>query len=626
MSHEVLLISGDSSRDQGARRLLLAEHAASHIPGAQSWKTLSTPTTVLAIVATRPLGGTVVRTDRFARETRVTLALSEDGASRARKAGDRSRELGAEAAHISIRLPSEGGVCVATDGTAFIPSFWAHHISEFFFSTHLASMFSLGLPAAGDVQGMLEYLVMLHPLGERTIFERARLLTAGTELSYSSRGNISRSTKRLFVPSDDGMSDDEAIRELATVWPQVIADLTASHPDTRLAVGLSGGLDSRFIASEFARQGYSPLTYTYGSLTTREASVATRLADALSLDNLRISVTPDRLMPDAIGLMQRLDGSHSPAEMYEDWFADQLRDVTQTIVNGLAGGPLWGDEKALGLKGHDLVLSAQLKRYTPELARLSQLLSPDIRDSAAELIRSGLSESLQEWDTDERSDAVVFWKAHNRQFRWGNMLTAAMRRNGLSTAAPFLDGRFLRYAARLTPAQRLNGRLYLRAHTELYPDSALLPRSDDGNALVALDHVYWTNSTPLALQLARLATHHPTSASRRAIRRLYESGTSVAQVHASMNRPADRLARRRFVFPSDLWLRTEPIYRQRLIDLLEASPAGGPISQTALASSIASLREGRAQHPLLLAKVGALNAWLLEAQRRSNLRSTALLN
>lgn len=625
MSYELLLVGGVPGPDQHARRMLLMEHAAARVPGVHEWKILSTPTTVAAVVATHPEGGTVVEIDSTPQETQIVLALSKPGAMRVQELNIDRRELGAEAAHVSIRLPSMGGCQVSTDGTAFIPSFWGHHRSEFYFATHLASLISLGVSSSGDTQGMLEYLVMLHPLLDRTVFAGARALTAGSEINCDASGHISHSTKRLFTPSDESMSDEEALDELSSLWPEVIADVCRSYAGTPLAAGLSGGLDSRFIAAELSRQGHSPLAYTYGSLETHEATAAAELADVLGFDHLRIAVTSDRLMPDALALAHRLDGSHSPAEMYEDWFSDRLRSIAGAVVNGLAGGPLWGDDKAVGVHGHDPVLSAQMRRYGSELARIRQLLSPDLVDAAEPLIRSGLSESLSEWDTDGRSDIVVYWRVYNRQFRWGNMLTTAMRRNGIPMAAPFFDSRFLRYASRLTPAQRLNGNLYLRAHLEFYPESSRVPRSDDGNALVALDHVYWSGESPLLLQLAKLATRHPVSAGRRLTRRLYENGAVLLQERTSMSQPADRLMGRNTVFPADLWLKSEPSYRQRLIEFLEASPTKAPISDSAFTQAISGLRSGQDRNALLMAKIGTLNAWLACAHERERLRTAALL-
>ncbi|HSN43410.1 MAG TPA: asparagine synthase C-terminal domain-containing protein [Propionibacteriaceae bacterium] len=612
MSHEILLIAGRSEALPRARRLAMLDHAARAVPGFASWSVVESPAASAALVVTSPVGGSFAQLTRTAGGGRITVATTRRGL--ALREGE-SALHGAEAGHVRVFLGPDDSVVVDTDGVGFLPAFWGVDDHTLFVSTHLASLVSLGLPGDVDDRGLIEYLTMLHPMQERTLLQAASLLSAGSSLKW--RDVTADITRRpLFVPSADSLSDDDVVAAFAEIWPDVIGDAVGG-PD-RMTLGLSGGLDSRAIAEMAVGLGHRPVTYTYGAADTREAAVAARVAGVLGLPHLNVPISDDRLLANSHATLPLLDGAHSASEMYELWFADLLRSSTDVVVNGLAGGPLWGDDKAVGLTDPAAVLDRQWKRYASEVLTITPFLSADLREGAEDVIRRSLAESLGAWDLAARPDMVIFWKIANRQLRWGNMLTTALRRAGLRTEAPFLDSRFLTLAARLTPDQRRNGRLYLRVHREVFPSTAGLGRSDDGNAPRWLDHVYWSGESSFVHQLGVLASHHPISG----IRRGWRLGTQVAfsrlRSQFSVSGPADHEDARRAVFPSDVWLRTRRPYAERLIDLLEAGQGCSLISTDAVSQAVDGIRSGNPTVPALtLGKVAAAQIWLGDYKRRA---------
>jgi asparagine synthase (glutamine-hydrolysing) len=548
----------------------------------------------------------------------VRLATSALGCEVAAAGPARGVAAGAEAGHIAVRAGRDGDVEVWTDGTAFLPCFWGCVDERLLVSTHLATLVSLGLPAAVDAGGVLQYLVMLHPLGRRTLLRDAQLLPPGGRLRWSPERGARCSSRPVFTPDPSALTDDEAVAEYRAVWHEVVRDLYDRNGGSRTVLGLSGGLDSRAIAAAGASAGIRPLSYTYGERRQREVVTAQRVAAALQLPHLLVPVTDDRLLRDAAQVAARLDGAHGPAEMYESWFDDRLRSFADVIVNGLAGGPLWGDDKAVGLRDPAAVLNRTAQRYAGEAAIVAPFVGADAGDVAA-AIRADLADSLFEWDLAARADAVIFWKLQNRQLRWGTMLVNALRRGGLRIEAPFLDSRFLAFAARLTADQRRNGRLYLRVHREVFPAVAGIGRSDDGNSPQGLDHVYWSGDASYLRQLRSLARRHPVSAARRAARRAGQVGAGTVAARGGPTAPADLLAHRASVFPADLWLRTRPVYAAGLADLLETAADTTPIlSEHHVREAASAVRSGAPTAPALtLAKVATAGLWLRDYADRA---------
>lgn len=623
MSHELLLVAGDLEPTARARRRRLVIHAAAQVPGAVDWVLAENEHATLAIVTTYPSGGSAILNEEDAQGTVVTLGASETAAKTAARdqAGQR---LGAECGHIKVILHRDATVAISTDGTGFLPSYWAATDGEFLFATHLASLVSLGADPRPDDAAMLEYLVMLQPLGRKTILRQVALFPAGGQLRLVPRQAPRMEINHLYAPSDEQMVDAEAVSEFSSVWTTVIQDMFGRTCGSRAAMGLSGGLDSRAIGLESVRNGFRPHAFTYGTLETRAGQVACEIARLLELDHTMLPVTEGRLLKEPSTTSMMLDGAHSPAEMYEFWFADSLRTFTDVVINGHAGGPLWGDDKAIGIDDRSLLIDRLTERYSPEIAQLQTLLNEDAGAAAHEALHTSLSESLQEWDIAARPDMVIFWNIYNRQFRWGNMLTSALRRSGLRIEAPFLDSRFLRFSARLTPAQRMNGRLYLQVHRKVFSATARVSRSDDGNAPQHLSHLYWSGNLSFERQFAHFATQHPISAGRRAGLHLQRVAAARLQSRGLLPHLSDHYTARHAVFPADLWLRTSSAYRQRLLEFAEATPPLSIVSAKSMDRVLEDLRTGCIQvGALRIAKIATLQAWIADYARRAELRQSA---
>ena len=618
MSHELLLLSGAPGAAPQERRRRVLEHAARQVPGAAEWQVVEDERTAVALVVTTPAGGTSAIAERADDGCATVVVATSSEAARAAVDGAAGRHSGAEHGHVKVALRPDGTVDITTDGTGIIPSFWSGGRDGLAFATHLGSLVSLGVPPALDEVGALEYLVMLQPLRTRTVLAAASLLPAGGRLVAAPGSAPQTSVERLYAPSDDRMGDAEAVHEFARLWPVVIGDVLTRARDERLALGLSGGLDSRAIALACTRLGRRPHAFTYGASSSRPARVAAEVAGILQLTHTLLPLTEDRLMPGPDRLAGLLDGAHSPAEMYELWFGPDLAEFADVVVNGHGGGPLWGDEKALGITDPAALLDALEQRYAAEVAAVTPFLAGGVAESARDVFRACLAASLDEWDPRRRPDMVSFWNVNNRQFRWGNMLSTALRRSGVRLEAPFMDARFLTFSARLTPEQRRNGRLYLRVHRELFAETAAVPRSDDGNPPSRLSHLYWSGESSFAHQFTRFARQHPVSAARRASRRVQGTVAHRLQQSPRLAPVGEQHLSRHSVFVADVWLRNSAAYRARLLDLLGASSSPPMLSADALGRAVGQVADGGARSGALrLARIATVQAWSQEFDRRA---------
>lgn len=615
MSHELLVLVGPPHREAQERRAVLVGHAARAVPGSASVKRVESVTTVAAVVATTRAGGTVTQVASTAGGTRVSLALGATGLL----AAESDVVHGAEGAHATVLLAEAGSVAISADGAGAIPFYWWADGETLIASTHLATLVSLGAPAVADERGVVEYLTFHHPLGTRTILAGAQQLEAGAVLEWDRTAHRVRRRRALFELSQTPPRTDEAVLDdFAQTWEQVIADAFADGG--RVGISLSGGMDSRTIAGEAARQGRAGISFTYGDTRSAEVRVAVKVAEALHLPHLSIPVRDADVLAGARETLAHLDGAHSPNEMYDTWFTDVLRTAVDTVVNGHAGDPQWGNAKGIGLTDRDAVRGVLWNRYRAYAAGAARFLEGDLGQKAETLAQESLVASLEGADFSTRGDGAVAWAMEHRQRRWGNMLITALRRTGLRPQTPFLDRRFLALSSTFSPKQRLNGALYLRAQKTLFDATAEIPRSDDGNAPRGLSHLYWSSDTPRIRQLAGLAARHPVSGSRRGANHGLDLVLGRAGRYAGGADLAARRALDRAVFPSDAWLRERPVYALRLQALLQ-EPSAALVSGEAVEQTVRSIASGAPDAPApVLGRVAALNGWLADYQEREAAR------
>ncbi len=530
---------------------------------------------------------------------------------------EEARSVGSEAGHVRITIEPDGRVRVSGDGIGAVPVYWFADEHGLYVSTHLASLVSLGVPARLDQGASLEYLVLLHPLGDQTILNGVRVLPPGGLLEWSPLGGARVQARPIFTPNNDAMSDAEAIETFEDVWKTLLGEMFERNAERRVALGVSGGLDSRAVAAGSALVGARPLTFAYGTEQVIESRVAAEVAATLGFDHLQLPVVDERLMPAAPSILARLDGVHSPAEMYELWFGQTLSTVADVLVNGAGGGPLWGDEKSMGLRQPNEIVNATVRRYGGAIAAIRPFLDADVRDGLTSVLADGVASSLSTWSGWDRSDLSVFWRIANRQVRWGNALVTAVRRGGMRSETPFLDSRFLRFCAALTAEQRLNGRLHLKVQRQVFTRTAGIGRGDDGNSPDSLNHVYWSSDRGYGAQLAQLASRHPIAGLRRVGRRAGAVGARRLDQRYAANAVTKWWDERTNVFPLDLWAQTRATFADRIATFVQSSMAvPGLVSEDAIAAAVSALQAGRGVPVATVAKVASLGHWLSDFESR----------
>src|SRR5699024_9550829 len=370
-----LAVAGPRRSADRARRRTVISHAAEQMPSRISHQILETECATVALVQTAPVGGSIGDVRRDRESGRGALAVTDAGLQTAMSTSD-PHEHGAEAGHVLIEADVDQ-VTMVTDGLGFVPAYWGESDGSLMLSTHLASLVSLGLAADPDEQAVAEYVVHMHPWGHRTLLRGAELLAPGGALRWQV-GEPARVTARpLYTPGAPAMTDDEAIAEFTALWPQVLEQRRDRSGTRRTAVALSGGLDSRAIAAGCVGIGWHPMTYTYGSLRNDETRTAVQIAERLQVPQVVIPVDNDHVLRELPRILAAMDGAHTPGEMYESWFDDRLRSFADVIVNGMIAGPMWGDDRTMGMTDPDTVARQLQSRFAGAVSAAAPFVRPE---------------------------------------------------------------------------------------------------------------------------------------------------------------------------------------------------------------------------------------------------------
>ena len=582
MSIELLVLTGGPEEEERRRREMLVNHAASKFRGNYNWKIVSRGQVTLALVSS--VGSTVSNSiwEIGANHQKMVVGVvgNKDLQSRlSSEAGVEPASWGGENGCILVEVNSQGNrLKIVNDGVGFFPSFYVAEGECFRFSTSLHALVSLGLSPEWDMTGVIEYLATLNPFGGRTLLRSARELPPGSVLTWQNAGRVRLTSDSLLAPcrkSDPEMTAEQLIEQFQQTWHAVM-DRLRRRFSGRVGLGLSGGLDSRAIANGLVDRGFYPLSFTYGSTDQDDVRGASLVANRLNLKHLRIPVRDDCKLRDADFALEALDGSHSPFEMYEAWFINDLKAVSDCLINGATGDMFLGSDIGCAIQDAAAAREFILHKYANSLHRILRFLDDK---TAGDRFARGLDESLAPYVSGQYDCPTMYWNLANRQRRWGFSLNSVVRRAGFQYENPFFDAEFLGFASRIPVALRAGGRLYLRIHQQLFSKTSDLSCTRMGFAPKQLDDHLYVDVTRIRRQssfhlgrLINLMPSHPATAGKYSL-------DVVASYRRGLLRKLGMsrgLGRTHLVFDHGTWLHANGRYRQRYVDLLDRARSDVP--------------------------------------------------
>lgn len=133
--------------------------------------------------------------------------------------------------------------------------YWTVRSGNLYFASELKALLAIpGLSLRLDEEGLAEYLTFGYPLGDRTLFDGVRLMLPGCVLKVCD--GVVRMERYWKPDMGEGRTAprlEECVEELDALLDR--ACRRRGRVGARVALGLSGGRDSRILAGYLAREG-----------------------------------------------------------------------------------------------------------------------------------------------------------------------------------------------------------------------------------------------------------------------------------------------------------------------------------------------------------------------------------
>jgi asparagine synthase (glutamine-hydrolysing) len=339
-----------------------------------------------------------------------------------------------------------------------------------------------------DRMALAQHLLIGYPLGKRTLLENVYRLPPATSI------RIGKSPSRIIIDqlyrfncelkADSRRSVKDNAAELAVLFSQACAARAA--PNGKNVISLSGGFDSRAIASCFHRVGISFCAATFLDFTGRAAPdvpIARQVAGLFQAEWELLTLEP----PPARDVLKLLRVKNGMNPLYMSFllaFLDRIRrswgsDVV--FVSGEIGDRLLPDRRpSVDFAGIaelvDHLISQEPKLPFDTVAALTGLKPAEILGE--------LHDHISSYPERDWTKKYTHFVTYERIFKW---LTEGEDRNRCYfwSATPYSAFEFANFAVRCPDEQKSYYGLYREFLLQLSPAAAAIEHAGTGAAVIS---------------------------------------------------------------------------------------------------------------------------------------------
>jgi len=307
--------------------------------------------------------------------------------------------------HFALVVEGDQSLWAAVDPLRSIPLFYRRHGSSVLLSDSANLLLRRDEPLALDQTAAAAVLKAGYTLGDATLYPDVKELQAGQFLVVSSE-DVSARFYYQHIHTPRALEFATIMDDLDAVSKNVFSRLINSLGGRTCVIPLSGGYDSRYIATMLRRCGYtSVICYSYGAEGSDEVVTSQRVAAALGYPWFSVKYTPEKwrayLESEDAALYELECGNGSAIPHVQEYIA--LNELVQSgklpedavVVPGFSGDLLGGSyvppEVASPLASE--LLRAGLGDYISKThLSFSQAVSPAMMETLRERIQDTLSE------------------------------------------------------------------------------------------------------------------------------------------------------------------------------------------------------------------------------------------
>jgi hypothetical protein len=375
--------------------------------------------------------------------------------------------------------PRTRALILLTDRLGEPPLYFARSGPAVLVAGELKALVAAGIAPALDFQAWAEMLAYEHPLGDRTPLEGARALTPASTLTISSDGGESlRERWRYRLEPERNGEEGELLPKFA----RLLESAVARRLDTSTVLALSGGVDSRSLATIVGRRAPGTVAVTWGMRGSQDFELGLLAAAGAGLAHRALPLEPGWIARGAAETVWLGEGhvrcfhAHHLA----------LRPVraehgARSLLIAFGGDPILrsfhppeapaDDDRAFAAAMH----RARAQCVTDEL--LEAVLTPGFASELRGRASSSIARHLATEEGARASRAAQFIFRHNHRRKvWP---AVGLFSDDLVPRDPFDDAALVEFCRRMPMSLREGGALEM-AYLRRFPELASLPSPKDG--------------------------------------------------------------------------------------------------------------------------------------------------
>lgn len=382
---------------------------------------------------------------------------------------------------------------IANDRWGFRELFYYYNDEIFIFASEVKGILQYGrLERRINTQSMMDFLNYGYVIGDRSLIEGINLLPPASFISVNRQAFIKKSLDFKFqvnLPEDN--FDDYVDKTYSLLNMAVQRRINGRK---KIAVTLSGGLDSRIITGLLHKNNQKLDTFSFGNKYCKEVIIAQKVCGKLSNCQHQIVVTkPEDIIKNAESVVWLSDG-HTNLSAISTYFGD-LRKIIKEY--DLLMGGFFGD----------VILGGSFTSLTDTIADIPAELKLDrlkfragaglIRPFVTSIFPTDIAESLDyyavksiEEEFKKISKSIEFFPFQQDLFifltrcrRGYNINRGLIGHTAIEEFYPFFDDDLFNFLYSLPPKVRMNHRLYIAIYKKYFSELADIPWFKTGVSL-----------------------------------------------------------------------------------------------------------------------------------------------
>lgn len=331
---------------------------------------------------------------------------------------------------------------------------------------------------------LLEYLILLSPMGRRTLEGGIERLQAGDRVEWSEESGPHLHAEGLrveFGAYDPDMHPHVVAKALREAICASIERKLAWH---RLppVLALSGGYDSRLIGAAMRDMGHRPVAYTYGEPHHQEFWAARQIAQQLGLTVRMVAYPPDMLRSRMEQYFEALQGQCDPCVLHIANLLAMPEPDGTAVLHGFLGdvltGAFVGSLPDDAFASRDALVDAIARRYAyPTLLKAAEAAGIG---HPLDLLRQAVYDELP--PAPHLYQSAILWNCLNRQRRF---IATQVDILGPRFAPfyPYYDRAYMELWLNQPLSAQIDRTLLRTLYTRHFPAMATIPHPDHASAM-----------------------------------------------------------------------------------------------------------------------------------------------